>query len=78
MRKLFCIILLMFFLSACGISAAGQPGDVSSTSEPTSKAVLVAKGTFNKVFRFQDGARTCYFTESIFTSSTNSMIWCTP
>jgi hypothetical protein len=62
MKKLFCIVLLMFALGACGPATEGLSGSGAPPTEPVNKAVLVAQGSFNKVFRFQDGTRTCYFT----------------
>lgn len=57
MKKRFLVLLTaLVFVSSCG-------GSVDTPSLQTVTPVLVAQGEWTKVYRFQDGNTTCYFTE---------------
>ena len=53
------------------ISGAVSVDDVSSN------VVLVAQIEETNIYKFQDGERTCYVTESNWAATASSAIWCT-
>lgn len=79
MKKLVLLIVLsVLVLVSCG----SVPQVVNAQQENVIQAVLIAKSEEVEVYKFNDGERDCYITESSVNGggmmSTGASIWCTP